>query len=443
MNKNKLNQWLRSSLEDYRPVPGGDSRSKFLEAASAYNKSTLNHRRSRNRWLTGLLLLCLLAISTFFIMPFHQSVIVPPAVTVSSGDKVEYKNASIDNNILEMQADFLPEKTEHQTEQKLISYAELTQPKPDINFDENHSYNINEFNADIEETEKAGNSGWVPEDSIEIQPHKTTLFASIEQQADADSVPAAFEDTVSPVTYDEPLHSSSNGLKTKHLFYSIFYRPEITYNLIESNKLSHSFGVEMQYRFFDDRYSIRTGIGLSISKGYYQYITDYQEFLGAYDHLDSITFAWDQRGYHLLPTYYKSEQEVFEDTLTVLYTNIYKRHYYLQIPLILGYDFIHSKNLRLGLRAGPRLSILSATKTLNQLSDLGRNRIIQINQITSDRIKTNWQFMAGINFGIYSKNHVFYELEPQFTYYFNSVYENPSQQQSPWSLSLRLSVGFR
>jgi hypothetical protein len=184
-------------------------------------------------------------------------------------------------------------------------------------------------------------------------------------------------------------------------------------------------------------------LGLSVSKGYYEYATEYQEFLGEYEKLDSITFAWDEPQYHLMPTKYMSNEEVFEDTLSTSYSQINKKHYYLEIPLILGYDFITKKSWRLGLRAGPRLSLLVNTKTLNYMEDLGRNRVVQINQITSDRIHTNWQFVGAANLGIYTKGRVFFEMEPQFTYYFNSVYESADQGVSPWSISMRVAIGFR
>jgi len=259
---------------------------------------------------------------------------------------------------------------------------------------------------------------------------------------EADTLQETRESSVGFVPEDTPLIVKSDT-RQKHLAYSLFYRPEITYNLIQSNMLSHHFGLEVQYRFFNDRYSIRTGAGLSVSKGYYEYATEYQEFLGSYQKLDSITFAWDERRYHLLPTYFKSEEEVFDDSLTTEYAKVMKQHIYLQLPMILGYDFIRQKNLRFGLRAGPRLSLLMDTKSLSHLVDQGKNKVVQINQITPDRIRANWQFVAALNLGLYSKGRLFYELEPQFTYYFNSVYESPDQQKRPWSLGLRLAIGFK
>ncbi len=457
MDNKKTDQWLQSSVEDYQPVPSGEGRSKFL--GDAANMQASSNHNGKQWWTAGLLLLLLAtATGVLFFLPEHkpasQIIELPmqPATThnhAAAGQTIENPKHTESATKLPQSNDEPPIKNVNglsTTSQK--GYAPETEPietKPSAQLLTNEQNN-EDLSAVITHAmviESVHESEATTDDSpIESKPLRPSEPTDILQVAEPDTLQqVTLTDTLLPGEERSKLSTAVNG--QKHLAYSIFYRPEVTYNLIESNKLSHIFGLDIQYRFFGDRYSVRTGLGLSVSKGYYEYATEYQEFLGEYEKLDSITFAWDEPQYHLMPTKYMSNEEVFEDTLSTSYSQINKKHYYLEIPLILGYDFITKKSWRLGLRTGPRLSLLMKTKTLNDMEDLGRDKVIQINQITSERINANWQFVGAVNLGIYTKGRIFFEMEPQFTYYFNSVYENADKSISPWSLSMRLAIGFK
>ncbi|PLX00867.1 MAG: hypothetical protein C0591_00485 [Marinilabiliales bacterium] len=113
------------------------------------------------------------------------------------------------------------------------------------------------------------------------------------------------------------------------------------------------------------------------------------------------------------------------------------------MPITFGYDFIQKEKYSLGLRFGPVLSVLSSTRTISSSYDPGNNKIIQINQVTPDRIQTNWSLMAGLNMSIYSKKNLYYEVEPQFSYYFNSVYQKDDATNPPFSLGIRFAIGIK
>jgi len=215
----------------------------------------------------------------------------------------------------------------------------------------------------------------------------------------------------------------------------IYYTPEWLFNIIEPNKYSTNFGVEGTFHF--GKYSIRTGAGLSITKGTNELSIAYNEFLGSYKQLDSMSFAWNQQHTKMIPTYYLSDKDVWDSLMKLENAKIIKRYTYLQVPLILGYDFWSNDRFSFGARIGPILSILLYTKQLSDNYDPGKNRIILINEISPERIQTNWQIMAGFNFGIGISRHFGIELEPDVRYYFNSVYEKSGIDQKPWSLGFR------
>ncbi len=455
MDNKKTDQWLQSSVEDFRPVPSGEGRTKFL--GDAANMQASSNHNGKQWWTAGLLLLLLAtAAGVLFFLPEHkpasQIIELPmqPATTHNHAVAMQtiedqQQTGSVEEELSQPHAASHTKKVNGLSTTTHKGYAHASQLDEPVS--PTQLLKIEQNTEDLATLAPSSKPG-EPVPDKEVTEAKNTNVSELFETVD--NLPEPEPDTLNTtalsdsLTHGEDIPKYTNMVADqKHLAYSIFYRPEVTYNLIESNKLSHVFGLDIQYRFFGDRYSVRTGLGLSVSKGYYEYATEYQEFLGEYEKLDSITFTWDEPQYHLMPTKYMSSEEVFEDTLSILNSKIYKRHYYLEIPLILGYDFITKKSWRLGLRTGPRLSLLVNTKTLNDMEDLGRNRVVQINQITSDRIHTNWQFVGAANLGIYTKGRVFFEMEPQFTYYFNSVYESADQGVSPWSISMRVAIGFR
>jgi hypothetical protein len=213
------------------------------------------------------------------------------------------------------------------------------------------------------------------------------------------------------------------------------------FNTLEGTKYVNNFGADLTLSF--DRFFVRTGIGISVSKGTNELLVEYNDYLGSYQNLDSITFLWDSKHYYLLPTYHLTEKDVWDSLISLDYPTIIKRYTYLQIPLILGYDVIRIRSVSLGFRAGPILSILISSKQLTGDYDPGENLVIRINQITPDRVQTNWQVMGGINATFRMSERVFVEIEPNIRYYFNSVYEQSEITKKPWSAGLRAAFMVR
>jgi hypothetical protein len=117
-----------------------------------------------------------------------------------------------------------------------------------------------------------------------------------------------------------------------------------------------------------------------------------------------------------------------------------REYTYLQIPLILGYDFYDKNWFSLGMRFGPVLSLLIKTRELTSAYDAGKDLILTVNNITPDRIHLNWQAMAGINASFHLSRRFIFELEPNLRYYFDSVYEKSGTSDKPWSIGIRASI---
>jgi hypothetical protein len=213
------------------------------------------------------------------------------------------------------------------------------------------------------------------------------------------------------------------------------YTPEWMFNTLNGDKNVSNFGAEGTFHF--GRYSIRTGVGLSITKGSNEMLVQTNPYLGSYKSLDSIIFNWDLKHYNLVPTYYTSGKEVFDTVVNYNYSYYQKRYTYLQIPLVLGYDFFQKDWFTLGARAGVEMSLLLKTEVLTATYDPGKDRIITINNVTPDRIQLNWQALAGINAAFRISRLFSIEAEPEVRYYFNSVYEPSDITKKPWSVGFR------
>jgi hypothetical protein len=232
-------------------------------------------------------------------------------------------------------------------------------------------------------------------------------------------------------TPPESFKKHSNWIPTL----GIYYTPEWMFNTLEGSKFISNFGIEGTFHF--DRFSVRTGAGLSIGKGTNELIVEYNDFLGAYNKLDSMQFTWDDPAQQFFPKYYMSKQEVYDSLMKLDYNKVIKRYTYLQIPLIMGYDFRQTDRISIGMRFGPVMSVLIASKQLSAEYDPGNKRIVSINDISPGQVSLNWQVMAGINTSIRLTKGLLLEVEPSVRYYFNSVYEKPDNSTRPWSFGVR------
>ncbi|MEI7492665.1 MAG: hypothetical protein WCK92_14790 [Bacteroidota bacterium] len=217
-----------------------------------------------------------------------------------------------------------------------------------------------------------------------------------------------------------------------------YYTPEWMFNTLNGDKFVNNFGVEGTFHF--GRYSVRTGVGLSITSGSNEMLRQTNSYLGAYNALDSISFQWNQQHTSLVPTYFTQQKSVYDSTLTYNYSYNKKRYTYLQVPLILGYDFWQNNWLSLGVRGGAVMSLLVKSENLSDTYNEGNDKVITINNVSPDRIQLNWQGIGGVNATFRLSRRFSIEVEPDVRYYFNSVYESSEVTTKPWSLGVRAAI---
>jgi len=247
---------------------------------------------------------------------------------------------------------------------------------------------------------------------------------------------ASYDTTKTQPPLPDPDKEKKQRLNTDWYFSgAIQFTPEWMFNTLEEVKFVNNFGIEGIFTI--GKYSIRTGLGLSITKGTNELAVEYNDYLGSYNKLDSMSFSWNGSIHDFIPTYYMKSQDVYDSLMKLDYPKVVKRYTYLQIPLVLGYDFLRSGRFSVGLRAGPILSILLNTKQLSEEYDPGNKKVIRINNITPEQVSMNWQFMGGINASMRLSEKLIFEIEPMAKYYFNSVYEKSEITKKPWSIGIR------
>lgn len=431
----ELDNLLRSKMEQYHISPTPGSKARYLaEGIKVLQKQ--NHFKDVKIWFTIILLLFLGIISITYFSLKNTEIISNENDSNSFLNSVPGKIQSHSGNLNSNETNLSPIQNEENKDDKLIQ-TDI------VKFSTTNNQLIaNEINRptfpNTKIDDKLENSGIQP--LISLKYSNITIYdSSMGIVIEKESFPLNNIQTNEEKVKQKKVENYSGY----HFLFDLYYCPEIIFNVIDSKHFTNSFGAELQYRFFNNRYLLRTGLGLSISQGYYEYIIDYQQHLGVYNDLDSITYSLASDNFHLLPSYYFSEEDIFDTAITNHAVKYFKKFTYLQIPLIMGYDFVQRSNLSFGIRIGPLLSLLLNDQNIETNYEAGKNKIIQINKITPDRIHVNWQIVAGINSTIYPGDHLFFEIEPRFTYYFNSVYQKSNNTNPPFSIGLRIAAGIK
>jgi len=255
-----------------------------------------------------------------------------------------------------------------------------------------------------------------------------TIAPSINQEQKAKTEPRKEEKTTKS-------REQSNRPGNWNISTGVYCTPEWMFNTLNGDKFANNMGVEGTFHF--GPYSVRTGVGLSITTGSNEMLVQTSSYLGSYASLDSVVFRWNDNHTSLVPTLFTSGTNVYDTALRYNYSYIKKRYTYLQVPLVLGYDFWRNRWLSLGARAGAVMSVLLKSENMTESFDPGKDKIISINNISPDRIQLNWQAVGGINAAFRLSRRFSIELEPNVRYYFNSVYESSELVKKPWSVGVR------
>jgi hypothetical protein len=431
-HKNPIDSFFRESLEDHTVRPSDESKAAFLKEIAA--SGTGNAQR---RWLLFLPLVILVAIGGGYGLysSIHKqpAKIQPPAETSQNLISSSSTTSAPTLNISEQKpSETSTQNTEKYSKPSFIQYNTLTS---------SDAASLAELSSG-DNTRESSQPASVPaspisENKIEPEPDKPVSTEPVLEENKPEPLvnPSKIEDKNQMPPVPRPDNPKQKQPREWNFLVGAYYQPEWLFNTLDNDKYVNNAGVTGT--FYMNGFSVTTGAGVSITTGYNELSVAYNDYLGSYNSLDSITFAWNIEHTKLMPTYFMTNQKVWDSLVKLDYPKIEKRYTYLQIPLTLGYDFIRTNHFSLGLRAGPILSILLSTKVLSQPYNAGENQIIEINNITPDRISLNWQVMGGVAASVNITKNIMFQVLPQAKYYFNSVYEKSDVSKKPWSVGVQ------
>jgi len=422
-----LDEFLRTSLKGYKVPPSDSERSRFLKEAGSVTGTMVSYRK----WVyTGIIaaLLMITGLVVYFTIPRYTS---HPQMAPG---KIHNANAAVKTVIPEQNIRVRSSSTVPLTK-KVSVQRESAVPGQD------------QITSGVFQPGQTKRNHFL----LTSLPLKTDIVLVIPDIIDPPSTVANSDisdlspeplltDSLNPPSSSEPMTNIDPRSQAKGFTVGVYYEPEWMFNLLKEDKnmMVNNFGLKGEY--WSGRWSLGTGLGLSITRGTNEIMVGYNDYLGRFRGLDSITFTWNSYHSHLIPTYYYSYKDYYDSLVKLDYYNYNRSYVYLQIPLVLGYDFIQLKGFNLGLRVGPTISMLINTTPQRDGYSHGHDRIIQVNDINPERIQTNYQLTAGIAAGVRVYRNLELEAEPVLSYYFNSVYEKGETARKPWSAGIKISV---
>ena len=449
-----IDQLFREALSEHEIAPSDGARKAFLKEASSLPPPADDRKKHGLIWLSGIALLLIFGITAGLWFFFSKD--EPDMIKSPKSNSVRIKGTEYQSNSMNNQPSLKEKGVEESTFSKIEASSESQIPVTML--DKKSSVTL----AVVPDSET---SGITPEsdrnvavtlpiptslsqtttlsETLSVAPAEDSPLTSLHPaEAAIDSVNKeenrADTTTSTPPDIVEQMKKSSRSTGNFSVALGASYTPEWIFNTLEEHNFVNNFGLDLQFSY--GPFSIRTGAGASVFKGTNELVVSYNDYLGAYNKLDSMDFTWSEPTHNYLPTYFMSRQDVWDSLLRIEEARIVKRYTYLQVPLIFGYEMVKSTRFSLGLRIGPVLSVLLNTKQLSSAYDPGKNRVIHINDISPGQVNLNWQVMGGVTGALRLNERLRIEIEPSARYYFNSVYEKPVNQAKPWSIGVRAGL---
>lgn len=219
----------------------------------------------------------------------------------------------------------------------------------------------------------------------------------------------------------------------------IFYPSDASDADVNKNAYTVGLGLNLNYNGF----VIESGLGVNFSEDNGNYEIDYEEYLGSYEDLLSITF--DTTGPTVTPIFHTTTVDVYDSLKKVSISQTKNNYTYLQIPLFFGF-VKNNRRISYSLKGGPIMSFMINKNIPEVVLPEDKIKIIKIDKNIPTRINTNWQFAINIGFAYKLSDHLNISIEPTFRYYLRSVYNNDNNiitTKHPYSLGVRTGLIYK
>lgn len=215
--------------------------------------------------------------------------------------------------------------------------------------------------------------------------------------------------------------------------------PEMAYYNDAEKYSKTNYWVHGGFTWHISRFSIGTAVelGYVLDQGKYNVEYKSNDSIGYFNNVVSFTTG--------------SNNEIIYNTVaTAIYDSLnhygdYRttnRYTYLRFPLLIGYRIVETKKFSVTIKTGPAISVLLGTRKSDPVIEYSNARIIRIDEDTPEKMKTNWQLWANLNFEYRLNRKFSFNLEPSFKYFMKPTAEQESTGAKP-PMSFGLGIGIQ
>ena len=229
--------------------------------------------------------------------------------------------------------------------------------------------------------------------------------------------------------------------KKADIIFGAAFAPAV--NIYPDGQNRNDYSLEFIAAYENSRFILESGVGGN-------YTTESAQYAISYTSYDSIGYFINVNSFSTVQGNPDSIQ--FETSMKNVYDSVdhynikenTNKYAYLQIPLRLGYRVLEKDRFSLDIKLG----ILFSLQVYKDIPDVPYegNDIVQIEVVrfSPDRLKTNWQYTAGIGMNYQITKDFRLTLEPFYRQYIKSVYSPGSDYsaRSPFAFGLRGGIYF-
>jgi len=230
-------------------------------------------------------------------------------------------------------------------------------------------------------------------------------------------------------------------VKKADILFGAGFSPAV--NIYPDGQNRNDYSLELIAAYEKSRFIVEGGIGGN-------YTTESAKYGIGYVSFDSIGYYINVSSFNIDP--FNPDSIRFETSMKSVYDSV--EHYsikentnkyaYLQIPLRVGYRVLQKDRFSLDLKVGVLFS-LQVYKDVPEVPYEGNDvDQIEVVRYSPDRLKTNWQYTAGVGMNYHISKNLRFTLEPFYRQYIKSVYSSGSDYSasSPYAFGLRGGIYF-
>ncbi len=461
-----IDDLFREALNDHPVAPSNASRSHFLEEASV---GGIIKGTPRWPWLNIFLIAGFIGVAVVLYFLFLQKQETTPGVTAKEEIAATQTPVAIqpENKIKKPSTDNKQVNTAQNQDQQSIASINTDKTKS-----RNNSLDVKTRKPKWEEvdspaqpvhstnsqknTETLAING-LPNPNTEIVSLKEPLSVITEPESsntpdEAEVKPFSENDSLQ----DQPSHmpedknegnnqpsppgSSSPSVPKGPAFgFTPYLRYNIEMNLSNKDEnLVHTLGIEGRMNY--GKFYVQSGASFLIRNGQKNNKILLNEYLGNYKKLDSITFNWDQKQYHLLPTYHLSETEVFDSTVKQDEYIIQKQYRKVRIPVMLGYQVMEKGRFTLGVQSGFEWDLYLGSDEKSGKYEAGMNKVVSVDYLPDPLARNLVYWKSDFSIGCRINKRMILLAEPHIKYLLNPMESSSGADLKIWSPMIKGSV---